>query len=277
MSAKINFFLTLSGIGIATAILSRAGAAAEAPTLLLAGSYKGYGNIYSPEIDGNIMLFSGWYNNDDYPYDSIYATDFISVNRVIRKEGVQLGDPSVVNNSMYMTFTPDPSDVTQNKIAKSTLINGEWSPPTPIMERAWLPSAVSTDRLYVYYTYADPVSVKLLRATLLEDIVTKIEDTIFETPDFYPINVDVKFYDRVYYMLGGYLYNGIYSIGMWVSNNGLNFRAYPKNPIIMPDNGNIIARTPFFTKEGNFLKIYYAQQKVDWWTNAIYYRTVTLG
>jgi hypothetical protein len=285
-----------------------------APVLLLSGTYLNVseiGNIYSPEIDitNNRMYFGGWYNNADYPDDAVYATDLnniTNVRKIIQVSGKQVNDPSIVNNKMYMTYSPDPSDWTKQYIALSTTsTNGAtWSTTTQVIPAAWLPSAVLTDNLYVYYTHignvilpTGTVTTQLRRATLntAGDAIQGVPVAItFDEPNFYPINVCVKYYDGMYYLLGDYCQghcstncgcedtanpsnSKIYSIGLWTSYGGVDFTAYPHNPIIAPSDSNIIARTPYFIKEGNKLRIWYGQQKPSWWTNAIYYVEYTLS
>lgn len=277
--------LTLAGLGLAAVILTQ-GAKAQpdtAPALLLSGHYLDNGNIYSPEIDtvNNRMYFSGWYDYIDYPYDAIYVTDLnniTNVRKLLRFSPYQIGDPSIVDNNMFMTYSPDPLDVTKQKIAMSTTSNNgvTWSDPSYIIDQAWLPSAIQTDKLYVYYTRASLDSVQLRRAELnSSNAVVATIDIVFDETDFYPINVDIKYYDGVYYLLGDYwaLVDNIatYCIGMWTSISGVFFTKYSNNPVVIPSSGNIIARTPYFIKEGNKLRIWYAQQKPNWWTNVIYY------
>lgn len=276
---KENVLLKLGAIASGLYLLTKT-AKAEAQ-LVLSGTYLGQGNIYSPEIVGNKMYFSGWYSDDEYPHDAIYVTDLnniTNVRKLLQFEQYQIGDPTIIGNNMFMTFSPDPSDLTKHKIAVSTTYdNGNtWSNPTYIIDKGWLPSAILQNELYIYYTYADLITNQLRRAQL--DINNQIVETllvIFEEPNFYPINIDVKYYDNMYYLLGDYWdlidNEPKYCIGLWISNNGINFINYQNNPLIIPSGDNIIARTPFFKKYGNKLKIWYAQQKKDWWTNAIYY------
>jgi len=275
--------LGVIGAGLSVLILSRRASATPTqptqptqPQLLLSGTYKGYGNIYSPEIVGNKMYFSGWHNDQDYPFDAIYQTDLYNiknVKRLLQFNDIQLADPSIIGNKMFFTYSPDPTDQTKQKIAVSTYNGTIWSNPEMVIEKAWLPSAVNVaGNTFIYYTDASIGSVKLFRATLAGNVVIDTKLTTFlSKPDFYPVNVCVQYYEPYYVLLGDYWYNGIYSIGMWVSIDGVNFIEYEKNPIIMPSGDNIIARTPFFIKEGNLLKIWYAQQKTDWWMNSIYY------
>jgi len=285
MKDNKNIILGLVGLGTSLILLSKTAKTTSQP--LLSGTYLGYGNIYSPEIDtqNNRMYFSGWYNDADYPRDAIYVTDLNNVKNVrkLLQFDYQIGDPTIIDNKMFMTFSPDPNDLTQHKIALSTTNdNGiTWSYPSFIINQGWLPSAILTNNLYIYYTYADLITNQLRRATL--DNINQITETLpttFEEPNFYPINIDVKYYDK-YYLLGDYwaLINNIpsYCIGLWTSTDGINFIKYQNNPIIIPSNNNIIARTPYFIKEGNKLKIWYAQQKQDWWTNAIYYTEYLIG
>ncbi len=252
------------------------------PALLLSGNYYQGGNIYSPEIDivNNRMYFGGWYNLADYPDDAIYVTDLnniTNVRKIIQIPGQQVNDPSMVNNKMYMTHSPHPPDLTQQYISLSTTSdNGTtWSATTPVIPSSWLPSAILTDNIYVYYTSS--LSTQLLRARL-NDTGNAVLDTTacdFDEPGLYPINICVKYYDGTYYLLGDYwaMVNSVatYCIGMWTSIGGISFTKYPNNPIIVPSSTNIIARTPYFIKEGNRLRIWYGQQKSDWRTNAIYY------
>lgn len=235
---------------------------------LLSGTYKEYGNIYSPEIVGTDIYFSGWFDNNDYPYDTIYKADFnLNVVKLLQFPGIQLADPSIIDNKMYMTYSDDPLDVTKQCIAMSKYINNTWSYPTCLISQAWLPSAVKVNtETYIYYTHADSKTNALRRSNINNPLQYQLINC---NPIL--INVDVKYYDK-YYMMGDYWYNGIYSIGLWTSSDGINFDPYPNNPIIKPDKNHIIARTPCFIKENNKLKIWYAQQKKDWWTNAIFYK-----
>ncbi|MHB8581568.1 MAG: hypothetical protein ACYDA4_17120 [Ignavibacteriaceae bacterium] len=291
---------------IATFLFS-ADMSAQNAQLILAGTYKGYGDIYSPEIVGNRMYFGGWYNDNDYPCDAIYVTDLKNIShvkRILRMDSIQVNDPSVVGNKIYMTYNPDiylpddqtsgvknkkhktygpgTFDITQQKVAVSTIINSDSvSRPVPIIENAWLPSAVKTDHLYLYYNIAG--TGKLMRAKLSGDIVVNTVVTTFDSgaeTNFYPVNVDVKFYNGMYFLLGDYNYSNkgtnIYSLGLWLSKDGVNFTSYKNNPIILPDSDNIIARTACFIKTGNRLKLWFGQQKKDWWKNAIFYKQVKI-
>jgi hypothetical protein len=256
------------------------------PALLLSGNYLDGGNIYSPEIDiaNNRMYFGGWYNSSgDYPYDSVYVADLnniTNVRKIIQIHGQHVNDPSMVNNKLYMTCSPDPLDGTKQYIAIiTTNDNGTtWSAISQVVPTAWLPSAILTDNLYLYYTSAVISSTQLLRVKL-NDTGNAVTGTpipvTFDDPGFYPVNVCIKYYDGTYYLLGDYfaLVNGVatYCIGMWTSAGGIDFTKYLNNPIVIPSGTNIVARTPYFIKEGNRLRIWYAQQKPNWWTNAIYY------
>lgn len=275
------------------------------PVLLLSGNYLDGGNIYSPEIDiaNNRMYFGGWYNNADWPDDAIYVTDLnniTNVRKIIQVSDMLVNDPSRVNNKIYMTYNPDRNDWTKQYIALSTTSNNgaTWSVPTQVIPSAWLPSAVLTDNLYVYYTNignvvlpTGTVSTQLRRATFntAGDAIQGVTVAVtFDESNFYPINVCVKYYDGMYYLLGDYCQghcstncgcedtvnpsnSKIYSIGLWTSTGGIDFTKYSNNPVVIPSGTNIVARTPYFIKEGNRLRIWYAQQKPNWWTNAIYY------
>jgi len=290
-----------------TILLISANIFAQNARLILAGSFKGYGDIYSPEIVGNRMYFGGWYNEKDYPCDAIWVTDLKNLShakRIIRMDSIQVNDPSIAGNKMFMTYNPDiylpdldvpvadkkvhktfgpgKFDITHTKVAVSTIINSDSvSQPVPIIENAWLPSAIQTDNLYLYYNIAG--SGKLMRAKLSGDIVVDTVITTFDSgteSNYYPVNVNVKFYDGMYYLVGDYTYcnNGtnIYTLGLWLSKDGINFTSYKFNPILLPDSDNIIARTAFFIKTKNTLKIWFGQQKKDWWKNAIFYKEVKL-
>lgn len=281
--------ITVAGITLLIQQVARKSAPAPPPvsplTPILSGTYKSYGNIYSPEISGSDMYFGGWYSDADYPDDAIYVTDLnnlSNVKKVIQIPGKQVNDPSIIGNKMYMTHSPDPSDLTQQYIAVSTTNNNgiTWSTPSQIIPHAWLPSTIQTDKLYIYYTSS--YSTELLRAEInIYNQIIETKSVIFEESGFYPINIDVKYNDGIYYLMGDYWYNdghnNIYSIGLWTSLDGINFTAYKNNPIIMPDGDNIIARTPNFSISGNVLKIYFAQQKLDWWTNAIYIKNYIIS
>jgi len=252
------------------------------------------------------MYFGGWFNQKDYPCDAIWVTDLKNlshVKRILRLDSAQVNDPSIAGNKMFMTYNPDiylpdldipvvdkkvktysprTFDITQQKVAVSTIINSDSvSQPVPIIENAWLPSAILTDNLYLYYTVAG--TGKLMRAKLSDDIVVSKEVTTFDSgsgTNFYPVNVDVKFYNGLYYLIGDYNYNSngtiIYALGLWLSKDGINFTSYKNNPVIRPDGDNIIARTACFIKTGSTLKIWFAQQKKDWWKNAIFYKDVKI-
>ncbi|MGA7719820.1 MAG: hypothetical protein WCA84_01455 [Ignavibacteriaceae bacterium] len=292
---------------IITALLISADVVAQNSRLILAGSFKGYGDIYSPEIVGNRMYFGGWYNEKDYPCDAIWVTDLKNLShakRILRVDSVQVNDPSIVGNKMFMTYNPDvylpdldvpvtdkkvhktygPAkfDITDTKVAVSTIISiDSVSQPVPIIENAWLPSAIQKDNLYLYYNIAG--SGRLMRAKLFGDAVVDTVVTTFDSgtnSNINPVNVDVKFYDGIYYLMGDYNYsnNGIkiYTLGLWFSTDGINFTSYKYNPILLPDSDNIIARTAFFIKKGSTLKIWFGQQKKDWWKNGIFYKEVKL-
>lgn len=261
-----------------------------APSLLVAGQYK-EGNIYSPEIFGEKLYFGGMFDVKDFPYDSIYSIDvrdfnsnkFTTIKKLIQSKGNHVNDPSITDNAMYMTFAPDPSGkvatdidfIASQYIAISRTEDFiTWSEPKKIIEKAWLPSAVkSNNKLYIYYTFADGVTNQLMRADMLGDMVISL-NKVKISPN--PVNVDVQYYNGTYYLLGDYIHKKVYSIGLWTSTDGINFEQYPYNPLIMPTKDNIIARTPNFIKDGNLLKIYYAQQKKDWWTNNIYYKEMVI-
>ena len=298
--------IIILAIIIATFLFS-ADLSAQNARLILAGSFKGYGDIYSPEIVGNRMYFGGWFNQNDYPCDAIWVTDLKNlshVKRILRLDSAQVNDPSIAGNKMFMTYNPDiflpdldvpvaekkvnktysPStfDITRQKVAVSTIINNDSvSQPFPIIENAWLPSAILTDNLYLYYTVAG--TSQLMRATLSGDVVVKKVLTLFDSaamPNFYPVNVNVQFYNGLYYLIGDYNYNSngtiINALGLWLSKDGVNFTSYKNNPVIRPDSDNIIARTACFIKTGNRLKIWFGQQKKDWWKNAIFYKQVKI-
>lgn len=342
--------ITVAGITLLIQQVARKSALAPPPvsplTPILSGTYKSYGNIYSPEISGSDMYFGGWYSDADYPDDAIYVTDLnnlSNVKKVIQIPGKQVNDTSIIGNKMYMTHSPDPSDLTQQYIAVSTTNNNgiTWSTPSQIIPHAWLPSAIQTDKLYIYYTSS--YSTELLRAEInIYNQIIETKSVIFEESGFYPINIDVKYHDGTYYLMGDYWFNYgyselppdksgkplptiskdlqewdniiaripnfsmsgnvlkiylahqqkadwwaggilypsasyIYSIGLWTSTDGIHFTAYENNPVIIPDGDNIIARTPNFSISGNALKIYFAQQKLDWWTNAIYFKDYTIS
>ena len=283
---SVSHTFTVSGLTAGTHAICALGTPVPPPALLLSGNYSDGGNIYSPEIDiaKNRMYFGGWYNQSDYPDDAIYVTDLdnlTNVRKIIQVSGQQVNDPSIVDNKMYMTYSPDPSDLTKQYVAVSTTSdNGAtWSATTQVVPAAWLPSAILKDNIYVYYTSS--LSTQLLRAKLNSDGNAVVETTPVTFDDPYPINVCVKHYDDIYYLLGDYwaLVNSVatYCIGMWTSTNGTNFTKYPNNPVVIPYGDYIIARTPYFIKEGNILRIWYGQQKSDWWTNAIYYVEYMLG
>jgi hypothetical protein len=281
--------------------------AAQNAKLVLAGTYNGYGDIYSPEIVGDKMYFGGWFNDKDYPCDAIWVTDVKNTShakRIIKMDSVQVNDPSIIGNKIFMTYNPDiylpdmetvgsdttkhktygpeSFDITHTKVAVSTIIsNDSVSRPKPIIENAWLPSVVKTDKLYLYYNIAG--SGKLMRATLSGDVVVNTVMTSFDSKaeaSSFPVNVDVNYYNGMYYMLGDYQFNdngkSIYTIGLWLSKDGINFTSYKNNPVLLPDGDNIIARTAFFIKKGKTLKIWFGQQKKDWWKNGIFYKEVKL-
>ncbi len=216
-------------LGLSFVILSKTAETfpASVSKRLLSGTYLNQGNIYSPEIDisNNKMYFGGWYNNTDYPDDAIYVTDLnnlSNVKKVIQIPGKQVNDPTIVDNKMYMTHSPDPSDLTQQYIAVSTTNdNGiTWSITSQIIQHAWLPSSIQTDKLYIYYTSS--YSTELLRAEInITNQIVETKSVIFEESGFYPINIDIKYYDNKYYLLGDYwaLINSIpiYCIGLWIS------------------------------------------------------------
>ena len=278
---KLGKAIMIGGITFAgIALLTQKAAAKPTPpvshlTPILFGTYKGYGNIYSPEIYNGQLYFGGWYSDEHYPYDRIYSTDLNNikdVKEVLSVDKAQVNDPSIIDDKMYMTYSADQTDLTKQSIAVSEYINGLWTTPVPLISQAWLPSAVKVlTEVFIYYTWADLITNKLRRSNV-------------ESPSQYqeinispnPINIDVKYVNGIYYLLGDYWYNNgynnIYSIGLWTSTDGIHFTAYKNNPVIMPDGDNIIARTPNFSITGNTLKIYFAQQKADWWTNAIYFK-----
>jgi len=244
-------------------------------SLILEGEYKNSGNIYSPEINNEYMYFSGWYNDADYPRDKIYRTsDYKNIETVISLDK-QIGDPTILNNKMYYTYSMDSTDITKHRIAVSTTNNnGEsWSAPQFILNNAWLPSIVQSDKVYLYYTIADGTTNQLTRAELSTyDVVTDIK-TVSCTDGVNPVNVDVIYSNNKYYLAGDYWEGSVYSIGLWESNDGIIFNPL-QTPIVSPHGDGIIVRTPYIEIDNDDIKIWYAQQDADWWTNSIYYNNI---
>lgn len=274
--------LLTAGAGLALLLSRKASASSSKPKLLLAGTYNGLGNIYSPTIDtlNNKMYFGGWYSNNEYPFDKVYSTDLnnlLNVKTVISYNNGHVNDPSLLGNKIYTTVAPAPPDITDQYIAVSiTNDNGNtWSYPRKIIPSAWMPSAIKTDNIYLYYTINSPTSTDVFRATLdNNDNVLQTIPIKFEA-NLNPINIDIKYYDNIYYLMGDYweIINNVQllCIGLWTSIDGINFTKYSQNPIIIPNGDNIVARSATFQKVDNIFKIWYAQQKSDWWTNTIYY------
>lgn len=263
--------LGLGALG-ALVLLSRR-AQAQVNNMILSGTYQGTGNIYSPENTSEGVYFSGWFNDQDYPDDAVYLKDNQGiVSKVLQVVPSQLGDPIIRGDTMYLTYAISGN---QN-IGISYRINGIWQAPIVLIPNAWLPAEANG---YLYYTKQDKTNslMRMNLSTYSIEIVTFNADVTFPGvyPGIMPVNVDTH-YDGTYWLMGDYYTQaGVYSIGLWKSLDGINFDPV-KLPLIQPDNGNIIARTPYFEKTGNLLKVWYAQQKMEWWTNAIYYKEVSI-
>jgi len=259
---KIKSGLILLIIIICSSLSSCIETSASPKNLLISGHYKdNTGNIYSPELVGDTLYFSGWYVQSSTD-DSIYMMKNNVVTRVLNVYGTQLGDPSVHNDIMYMTYAQREN---KQNIARSKYINGEWTVPEIIIYDCWLPSAVGD---YVYFTKQDSDNT-LYRMNVVTGEIIYTNFVKGKMKDKYPINVYVRKVDNEYWLAGDNIVNGIYSIGLWKSNDGIIFREYI-NPLIIPEGDNVIVRTSWFMKEKNIVTVLYAQQGTDWWTNNIY-------